>query len=67
MGLALMHDENLSAIIINKSYWDMTRKGRVDKKLLANLAKEIFDAMEKHLGQNQTIHSRDKSIGMPMS
>ena len=40
----------------------MMTKERIDKKLPANFTKEIFDAMEKHFGQNQTIHPGDMVI-----
>jgi hypothetical protein len=35
---------------------------RIDKKLPANFTKEIFYAMEKHFGQNRTIHPGDMVI-----
>ena len=40
----------------------MTTKERIDKKLPANFTKKIFDSMENHFGQNQTIHPGDMVI-----
>ncbi|GLJ44440.1 hypothetical protein SUGI_0932180 [Cryptomeria japonica] len=45
-----------------ESYWNMTTKERIDKKLPANFTREIFDAMEKHFGQNRTVHPGDMVI-----
>eukprot|EP01018_Ginkgo_biloba_P019319 Gb_12440 [translate_table: standard] len=46
----------------HESYWNMTAKERIDKKLPANFTKEIFDAMEKHFGQNRNVHPGDMVI-----
>lgn len=51
-----------SIVSEHESYWSMTTKERIDKKLPANFTKEIFDAMEKHFGQNRTIHPGDMVI-----
>lgn len=45
-----------------ESYWNMTTKERIDKKLPANFTRDIFDAMEKHFGQNRTVHPGDMVI-----
>ena len=39
-----------SIVSKHESYWKMTTKERIDKKLPANFTKEIFDAMENHFG-----------------
>lgn len=51
-----------SVISEQESYWNMMTKERIDKKLPANFTREIYDAMERHFGQNRTVHPGDMVI-----
>eukprot|EP01018_Ginkgo_biloba_P019465 Gb_05266 [translate_table: standard] len=44
------------------SYWNMTAKERMDKRLPTNYTKELFEAMGKHFGQNRGNDAGDMVI-----